>query len=270
MPFVPNEFLSHIKSKGGPAKTNRYQALIPLPKIIRDEIPDPDMVSQFLDFVTDPLKTAKEKVQSAINNNESVTQISRYLALQCESTNFPSKSLQVTAAKTYGPVFKIPTAVEYGNFSMTFMCTNDFFERKLFERWLEVIVPTTTNDFRFPRGDKIENSYLSQISVFQYDDFVRQVYGITLQDAFPISINDQVVSWTDDNFHRITINFAYHKYKTIYEGKFDTDAIVGSVLSTPGGAFESLKTAFTSLANPFSNGGLLDPATNFSGYGVFR
>lgn len=276
MAFVPNQFLAHMKSRGGPAKTNRYQTVIPIPKIIGKEVQENSILSKILDFANNPSATVTGFVSDALTkdnrdkNKDSLPELSRFLALQCESTNFPSKSLNVVAAKTYGPVFKIPTAVEYGNFSMTFLCTNDFYERKLFERWIEVIMPLTTNDFRFPKGDSPENSYYSEIRVIQYDDFVQQVYAIKLRDAFPVSINDQVVSWTDDNFHRLTVNFAYQNYTTIYEGKFDTEAITGAVLSNPGGAFNTLKTAIGSLANPIGSGGILDPATNFSGYGVFR
>lgn len=239
MPFAPNEFISHIKSRGGPAKTNRFQSIIPIPKIVGKEVEEPSTFSKFAEAVNNPGGFATGLVTDALNKKtkgeeekikNSLPQISRFLSLQCETTNFPSKSLQVATAKTYGPVFKVPTAVEYGNFTMTFLCTNDFYERKVFEKWIETIMPQTTNDFRFPKGDSPENSYYSEISVFQYDDFVRQVYGIKLKDAFPISIQDQVLNWADDNFHRLTVNFAYQKYTSIYEGKFDPEAIAAAAI----------------------------------------
>lgn len=244
MAFTPNEFISHIKSRGGPAKANRFQTIIPIPSIVGKNVEEPSTFAKFADAVNNPGGFVTGLISDTLNNKskseedklkDSRPQISRFLALQCETTSFPSKSLQVQAAKTYGPVFQIPTAVQYGNFSMTFICTNEFYEKKLFERWIEIIIPQTTNDFRFPKGDSPENSYYSEISVFQYDDFVQQVYGIKLKDAYPISINDQVLNWTDDNFHRLTVNFAYQKYTSIYEGKFDPDAIVSAAVGAASG-----------------------------------
>ena len=155
MAFAPNEFLSHIKSRGGPAKANRFQSIIPIPRIVGKNVEEPSTFAKFAEavnnpgglvtgLITDTLSKKTKNEEEKFKN--SLPQISRFLSLQCETTSFPSKSLQVSAAKTYGPVFQIPTAVQYGNFTMTFLCTNDFYEKKLFERWIEIIIPQTTND----------------------------------------------------------------------------------------------------------------------------
>ena len=239
MPFVPNQFLSHMKGRGGPSKSSRFQTIIPLPQILGKNV-NYSNFSAVAEFITDPQGAITSKVfgdysvdKVSLNPNErkySRPEISRFLSLQCETTNFPSKTLQVNAAKTYGPVFQIPTAVQYGNFTMTFLCTNDFYEKKLFERWIEEIMPPSSNNFKYPKGDSPTNSYYSEISVFQYDDFVKQVYGIKLKDAFPTSINDLTLNWGDDGFHRLTVNFAYQKYTSIYEGKYDPEAIVAAAI----------------------------------------
>jgi hypothetical protein len=59
--------------------------------------------------------------------------ISRYLALQCEAAELPGKHWQTADVKIYGPSFKVPYQTQYTDTTLTFLCTNEFYERKLFE-----------------------------------------------------------------------------------------------------------------------------------------
>jgi hypothetical protein len=89
----------------------------------------------------------------------------------------------------------------------------------LFERWIESIMPSDTNNLRYARGE--QSRYLTNIKIIQYDEFIRQIYAVELIDAFPIGVAPQPVSWSEDNFHRLTVQFAYQRYKVIYEGNYD-------------------------------------------------
>jgi hypothetical protein len=89
------------------------------------------------------------------------------------------------------------------------LCTNEFYERKLFDRWMEAIHPTDTNNMRYPKGDK--SRYMTNIKIIQYDDFIKQIYAVELIDAFPIGVAPQALSWSDDGFHRLTITICISK-----------------------------------------------------------
>ena len=65
---------------------------------------------------------------------------------------------------------------------------------------------------------------MSNIKIIQYDEFIKQIYAVELIDAFPIAIAPQTVNWSEDGFHRLTIQFAYQKYRTIYDGNYDIGA----------------------------------------------
>ena len=109
--------------------------------------------------------------------------------------------------------------MHYADTSLTFLCTNEFYERKLFERWIEAIMPSDTNNLRFPKGK--DSRYLTNIKIIQYDEFIRQIFAIELIDAFPIGISSQPLSWTEEGFHRLTVQFAYQKYRVVYNGNYD-------------------------------------------------
>jgi len=238
MSFSPNLFLANIRSKDGPAKTSRFEVILPIPKYIGNFVQS-SVLEKILNFPNSIFGNVSDAINSAIGKDGGSSQganpaISRSLALQCESAELPGKTLQTHDARVYGPNFKVPYSTQYaGDTTLTFLCTNEFYERKLFDRWLEAISPTDTNNVRFPKGQ--ETRYMTNIKIIQYDDFVKQIYAIELIDAFPVGIAPQALNWSDDAFHRLSVQFSYQKYKTIYDGTYDVGkaaaAIFGSAAS---------------------------------------
>lgn len=221
MSFLPQAFLSNINGKEGLARPSRYEVVLPIPSYINSFIGN-SIIEKIINLpnvliaeINDLLSTEAANSQSRTSNPS----ISRYLALQCENAELPGKALQTYEAKVYGPTFKVPYQTQYSDMNLTFICTNEFYERKLFDRWLEAIMPTDTNNLRYPRGE--ESRYLTNIKIIQYDDFIRQIFAVELIDAFPIGISPQQLAWTDDNFHRLTVQFAYQKYRVLYDGNYD-------------------------------------------------
>jgi hypothetical protein len=167
------------------------------------------------------------------------------LALQCESAELPGKTLQTADVKVYGPSFKVPYSTQYTDMNLTFICTNEFYERKLFDRWMEAIHPTDTNNMRFPKGNA--SRYMTNIKIIQYDDFIKQIYAVELIDAFPIGIAPQTLNWSEDGFHRLSVQFAYQKYRTIYEGTYDLGAAASSLFGSAASRLLPFNSAVTKL-----------------------
>jgi hypothetical protein len=229
MSFSPNLFLSNIRAKDGLAKPSRFEIVLPIPPYINNFIEN-SILEKILNFpnsifndVTDAINSAfsKQENSSGFSKTANPT-MSRYLALQCESTELPGKTFATADVKIYGPSFKVPYMSMYNDITFNFLCTNQFYERKLFDRWMEAMQPTDSNNMRFPKGQN--SRYMTNIKIIQYDEFIKQIYVIELQDAFPIGIASQPLNWSEDNFHRLSVQFAYQKYKTIYEGSYDLAA----------------------------------------------
>lgn len=247
MSFSPNLFLSHIRAKDGLAKPSRFEVILPIPPYISRFVGNSvlekilNLPNSIFSDVSDAINNSVGKLLGSGSGGEpsdefsksSDTQMTRYLALQCETAELPGKTLQTADVKIYGPIFKVPYQTMYADTTLTFLCTNDFFERKLFDRWMEAIQPPDTNNMRFPKGSITR--YMTNIKVIQYDDFIKQIYAVELLDAFPIGVAPQAVSWSEDGFHRLSIQFAYQKYRTIYDGRYDVGkaatALLGSVAS---------------------------------------
>jgi hypothetical protein len=185
------EFISNIEGKKGLAKNNRFQVNMVIPAAI------------------------------AVNYD------SRDLSLLCESTELPGKTLNTADVKVYGPTYKIPYQKQYAEINFNFLCTNNGNERQIFDKWIEYIMPSQTNNMRFPRGTNGlgGEGYLTQIYIEQYNDYsVSEAKGledtdngellkhIQLIDAFPLGYSAQALNWGDDGFLRLTVQFSYRRF----------------------------------------------------------
>ncbi len=229
--------MSNIKGKGGLARPCRYEVIIPIPAYIGQAIGN-SFLEKVLNFPNSIFSDVSDAINSALGSESQGMKsanpsMSRYLALQCESAEIPGRTLETADARIYGPSFKVPYRMQYTDTNLTFLCTNEFYERKLFERWMEAIIPSDTNNPRFPKSDATR--YLTNIRIVQYDDFVRQIYAVELIDAFPVGVAPQALSWAEEGFHRLSVSFSYQKYRTIFEGQYD----IGQTLTSLGGTAAS-------------------------------
>ncbi len=234
MSFSPNLFLSNIKGKDGLARPCRYEVILPIPGYVGNSINN-SIIEKILNLPNSAFSDITDAINNSLGQKNDAQKsanpsMTRYLALQCETAELPGKTIQTEDVKIYGPGFKVPYQTQYQETSFTFLCTNEFYERKLFDRWLEAIMPTDTNNLRFPKGETTR--YLSQITITQFDDVIKQIYAVKLIDAFPISIAAQPLSWAEEGFHRMTVQFAYQRFETVYEGSYNFGSAVSSILGT--------------------------------------
>lgn len=239
MSFSPNLFLSNVRGKDGFAKPSRFEVVLPIPPYINAYVGN-SILEKILNFPNSIFSDVSSAINNALGRGGAENEfsktansgLSRYLALQCETAELPGKSLQTADVKIYGPIFKVPYNTQYSDTTLTFLCTNDFYERKLFDRWIEAIQPPDTNNMRFPKGGN--SRYLTNIKIIQYDEFIKQIYAVELIDAFPIAVSPQPLSWSEDGFHRLSIQFAYQRYKTIYDGTYDLGQAAASIFGSLG------------------------------------
>jgi len=138
----------------------------------------------------------------------------RDLSYLCESAEFPSRGFQSMDIRYYGSNFKVPYQTSYEDLNLTFLCRDKFLEREFFDTWMEIINPSSTANFSY------RNTYACTIELFQLSDIAADEnsynataqYKFTFNDAWPILVNPQPVTWADDNFHRLTVSFTYNRW----------------------------------------------------------
>jgi hypothetical protein len=235
MSFSPQLFLSNINAKDGLAKNSRFEVILPIPQYINNYVSNSfiesllNLPNNIIADITDIIQEARGRSSTPQSRTDNPS-LTRYLALQCESAELPGRSMITADAKIYGPTFKVPYQTQYQEITLNFICTNEFYERKLFDKWMEAINPPDTWNFRFPKGR--ESRYLTNLKIIQYDDFIRQIYAVELIDAFPVSIASQNLAWSEEGFHRLSVQFSYQYFKPIYQGNYDLIAAGSALLGS--------------------------------------
>jgi hypothetical protein len=134
---------------------------------------------------------------------------SRNLTLRCESAELPSRSF-ATADQKIGsnPTEKHAYQSNYNEANMTFIVSDDMSEKIFFDAWMEFINPTLSFDFNY------RNDYISTLTVNQYSVDNKLTYSINLIDAFPVSVNQLDLDWSNDGHHKLTVTFAYRYWQS--------------------------------------------------------
>jgi hypothetical protein len=94
-------------------------------------------------------------------------------------------------------------------------------EKVFFDSWLELINPSLTFNFKY------KNDYAVNMQVNQYDVTNNKSYSINLIDAYPISVNQLDLDWSNTDYHKLTVVFAY-----TYWQNNSVQAIGSSLLQT--------------------------------------
>ena len=187
-----------------------------------------------------------------LNNPQDMNRL-RDLTFQCEATELPGRSLSTSDVQIAGPTFKLPYGSAYQDITFTFICTNDMYEKRIFDDWLNYI--NNIDNFTFNYRDE----YATTIGIFQYDEggdvskWPAVTYGVQLIDAYPIAINQLSLAWGEDSVHRLGITFAYTYYRPIGQLNApvplpDLGSLTGSISSISSLLSGSINGAFSGFS----------------------
>ena len=167
------------------------------------------------------------------------------LVYRCENAQLPGRTFATTEQKTYGPTEKMPYQTTYTDIDLTFIVDDDMNQKVFFDAWMNYINPLYNYNFRY-KGD-----YATTITVNQYDVTNQLSYSVNLYDAYPISINQMDLDWSNEGFHKLSVTFAYTYWRNnslqalgmeLVDGGINavTTAIGGLGGGISGGIFNSL------------------------------
>ena len=154
------------------------------------------------------------------------------LTYRCESAQLPGRTFATSEQKTYGPIEKYPYLTSFTDLDLTFLVDDDMNQKVLFDAWLNYINPQYNNNFRY-KGD-----YATIITVNQYDVSNELSYSVNFYDAYPISMNQMDLNWSDEGVHKLVVTFAYTYWQNNSlqaAGMQLVDAGINSVISAIGG-----------------------------------
>ena len=131
-------------------------------------------------------------------------QSAKNLVYRCEGAQLPGRTF-ATAEQQIGsnPVEKYPYLTTFNDVDLTFIVDNSMEQKVFFDAWLNYINPQYNYNFRY-KGD-----YATTITINQYNSQNEIIYSVNLYDAYPVSMNQLDLNWSDDGYHKLVVTFAY-------------------------------------------------------------
>ena len=132
------------------------------------------------------------------------------LAFLCQATSLPGQSLGTVAVPFRGRVLNIAGDRTFNPWSVTVMNDTDFKLYRAMERWMNGINNMTDNE-----GLTNPVDYQVDIFVDQLDRNGATLKSYTLRGAFPTSLADIDLSYSDNNsIETFTTSFTYQYFET--------------------------------------------------------
>lgn len=147
------------------------------------------------------------------------------LTYVCDAVEFPGRGFGVSNFRQYGPSQVVPNNTEYGPCNLSLLCNNVGFERQFFDDWQNIINPTNSFNFNYPK------EYYCDVEIFQLSEYGQTVgafdqattfgqismiktpeviYNWKLHMAWPTFVSPQQVTWADNSdVLRLQITLAY-------------------------------------------------------------
>ena len=160
-----DDFKSEIVKRNGLARTNRF--------LIVMTPPSQALIDIDLGQILTSLNTGGFDKNQLINDPRS-------LSLLCESASIPGSNI-TTQDNTLTGGYPVKRAIsrDYGaSVDFSFLVTNDFYVRRMFDKWIDFIV---SDNYALAYNDE----YTCDISITQLDLNDKPIYGVQLINAFP-------------------------------------------------------------------------------------
>ena len=140
------------------------------------------------------------------------------LSLFCQTTQLPTRLIQtVEYAGTQRHSFSIPSGFKNDTITCTFLVGADFFPKNLFDDWMALSVDTVSYRVQYV------DAYSATFNLYQLDQSDNIVYGVELQEAFPITISPiEMNAGSVNEVHKMSVTFSYYDAVPIPKEKFTT------------------------------------------------
>lgn len=148
----------------------------------------------------------------------------RDISLLAESVNLPSSQITTLDHIAEKQSVKIPYAVIQEEVTMTFLLTNDYYIKNLFDKWGQSIIDLETYRVAYKKD------IVTDVVIQQLNKQNIPIYGVKLENAFPTTIGGIALSnESADTPNKLTVTFSYDKY-IVEDGLTSAISGVGAAL----------------------------------------
>lgn len=216
-PTTIDDFKSVISRRSGLAPANRF-AIFMSP-------PSQTLLNLDLQNIASNLLSGNFGPSQLVNDP-------RDIAILCESCSLPGRQIQTLdhQNRNYRQSVKEPQGYFNEDVSFVFHLTNDYHMKKVFDRWLDLIIDPETYQVAY------KNEFVSDVTIQQLNQQNVPVYGVKLKNAFPVTMNAIELNNSSTETQKLNVTLTYEDYET--EGSIASS--IGGVKNIIGGVLNRL------------------------------
>jgi hypothetical protein len=133
----------------------------------------------------------------------------RDISIFCESCSLPGRLIETEDYDAADRSLKAqPTRVTDEDVTATFLLTNDYYMKKIFDRWQGAVIDVDSHLISYP------SEYKRDVIIQQLDQNNTPVYGVKLINAFPTTVNSiDLSNDSSDTKHSVSVTFSYDNFE---------------------------------------------------------
>lgn len=139
------------------------------------------------------------------------------LRFQCETTELPGYNINTVDGRYYGVANPVASFPSFAELTLTFVCAGDFWEKKLFDRWMNIVIPFNNYNPRYKIDYTAPKIVINQFAEFgggEQEGSAPIIYSVSFFEAFPTAMAPMNMNWADDGIHRLPVTFRYEYWTT--------------------------------------------------------
>lgn len=184
-----DKLTSTIGKRGGVAKQNRFQVIFTPPQ--------GSLLSG--DGIVGALISGGG-LKSMINDP-------RDISMLCENVTIPGRQITTLDYTAEKQAVKIPYSFINEDVTCTFLLTNDYYIKTMFDNWMEQVFDDKKFTARFKKD------FTSDVVIQQLNSKDVPVYGVRLENAFPTTVAGITLDNNSESaVQKMTVTFSYDNY----------------------------------------------------------
>ena len=230
LPVSIDTMKSTINRRGGIARGNRFGVYINHPS---------RSMNSLLNF--NPATLLSNLISGQGVNAGDFIQDPRDMFLLCKSCTLPGKRISTTEATHNHNLSKKPYSAATDEVTMSFIMTNDYYIKKYFDMWQEMIIDTSGDHYKaFYKNDYVTDVTIQQLSA---SNDVIPGYSIQLRNAYPIQVGAMELDNESEGLLEVSITWEYDNFKSV--GLIDGfEDVVGHMLGIGRDTLDTFKRLF--------------------------
>ena len=182
---------STISKKGGLAPSNRFNVIFTPPSASLLNLNPENIVGSLL--------SGNFNAGNLINDP-------RDISILCQSVTLPGRNISTFDHQDVRTLNKHPYTVIDDDVTMTFLLTNDYYMRQMFDNWMSGIFDNENYRVGYKKDFSVD------VVIQQLNQKNIPVYGVRLEKAFPVTMDSIELSQESTDVVKMSVTFAYDKY----------------------------------------------------------